>query len=58
VLRFFGVLVSSFRRVTKEGGIAHAARRLLVLVSWIPREVRDKARFKNPIDRRFLTWQE
>jgi hypothetical protein len=38
--------------------VAHVAHRLPVPVSWIPWEIRDKARLKNPIDWRFFTWQE
>jgi hypothetical protein len=55
---FSGILVPSLGGVSKEGSIAHVARRLPMLVPWIPREVRDKSRLKNPIDGRFLTWQE
>jgi hypothetical protein len=40
VLRFPGVLVPSIGRVTKEGGVAHVAHRLPMLVSWIPQELR------------------
>jgi hypothetical protein len=50
VLLPFGIPVSSLNRVTKERGVAHVVRLLLVLVSGIPREVRDKARLKDPIN--------
>jgi len=45
-----GIPVSSLSRVTKERGVAHVVRLLQVLVSGIPREVKDKTRFKDPIN--------
>jgi hypothetical protein len=51
-----GIPISSFSKVTKERGVAHVARLLLVLVSGIPREVRNKAGLKDPINWRFFTW--
>jgi hypothetical protein len=56
VMIFPGILVPSLGGVSKEGGIAHVVCRLPILVSWIPRKIRNKSRLKNPIDGRFLTW--
>jgi hypothetical protein len=50
-----GILVASLGRITKEGSVAHAARRLPMPIPEIPQEVKDKARFKDPVDWRFLT---
>jgi hypothetical protein len=58
VMFFPGILVPSLGGVSKEGSVAHVARRLPMLVPRIPREIRDESRFKNPIDWRFLTWRE
>jgi hypothetical protein len=55
---FSSILVPSLGGVSKERSIAHVARRLPMPIPWIPWEVRDKSRLKNPIDGRFLTWQE
>ncbi len=58
VMFFPGILVLSLGGVSKEGSVAHVARRLLVPVPRIPREIRDESKLKNPIDWRFLTWLE
>jgi len=55
---FLGILVPSLGGVSKEGSVTHVARRLPMPVLRIPREIRDESRLKNPIDWRFLTWQE
>jgi hypothetical protein len=56
VLLLPGIPVSSLSRVTKERGVAHVVRLLPVPVSEIPREVRNKAGLKDPINWRFFTW--
>ncbi len=58
VMFFPGILVPSLGGVSKEGSVAHVARRLPMSVPQIPREIRDESRLKNPIDWRFLTWRE
>jgi hypothetical protein len=58
VMFFLGILVPSLGGVSKEGSVAHVARRLPMPVPRIPREIRDESRLKNPIDWRFLTWRE
>jgi len=58
VMFFPGILVSSLGGVSKEGSVAHVARRLPMPVPRIPREIRDESRLENPIDCRFLTWRE
>ncbi len=55
---FPGILVPSLGGVSKEGNVAHVARRLPMLVPQIPWEIKDESRLKNPIDWRFLTWLE
>ncbi len=55
---FPGILVPSLGGVSKEGSVAHVARRLPMPVPRIPQEIRDESRLKNPIDWRFLTWRE
>ncbi len=51
-----GVLVPSFGRVAEEGGISHVLRFLPMLISRVPREVRDEASFENPVNGGFFTW--
>ncbi len=58
VMFFPSILVPSLGGVSKEGSVAHVARRLPMPVPWIPREIKDESRLKNPIDWRFLTWRE
>ncbi len=43
------VSVSPLGRVTKEGGIAHVARLLLVSISRVPRKFGNEAGFEYPI---------
>ncbi len=52
------IMVPSLGGVSKEGSVAHVARRLPMPVPRIPREIRDESRLKNPIDWRFFTWLE
>jgi len=57
MMRFFGILVTPLRGISKERSIPHVSRLLPVPVSWIPLEVRNKPRSENPIDWGFLTWK-
>jgi hypothetical protein len=58
MMRFSAILVTPLRGISKKGSIPHVSRLLLVPVSWIPLEVRNKPRSENPIDWGFLTWKE
>ncbi len=44
------VSVPPLSQVAKEGGVAHVARLLLVLVTGVPRKVGDEAGLKDPVD--------
>jgi hypothetical protein len=55
VMFFPGILVPSLGGVSKEGSVAHVARRLPMLVPQVPQEIRNESSLKNPIDWRFLT---
>ncbi len=54
---FPGILVPSLGGVSKEGNVAHVARRLPMPVPRVPREIRNESNLKNPVDWRFLTWR-
>jgi hypothetical protein len=58
VLLLPGIPVPSLSGVTKEGGIAHVAHLLPMLVSGIPREVGNETGFKDPVNWGFFTWWE
>ncbi len=58
VMFFPGILVPSLGGVSKEGSVAHVARRLPMPIPQIPREIRDESRLKNLINWRFFTWRE
>jgi hypothetical protein len=55
VMFFPGILLPSLGGVSKEGSVAHVARRLPMLVPQVPQEIRNESSLKNPIDWRFLT---
>jgi hypothetical protein len=55
VMFFPGILVPSLGGVSKEGSVAHVARRLPMPVPRVPREIRNESSLKNPVDWRFLT---
>ncbi len=57
VMFFPSILVPSLGGVSKEGSVAHVARRLPMLVPRVPREIRNESSLKNPVDWRFLTWR-
>jgi hypothetical protein len=50
-----GIPVPSLSGVTKEGGIAHVARLLPMLVFEIPREVGNETGLKDPVNWGFFT---
>ncbi len=58
MLDFPGVLVPSLGRVAEEGGVSHVLRFLPMLISGVPREVRDETSFENPVDGGFFTWEQ
>ncbi len=58
VMFFLGILVPSLGGVSKEGSVAHVARRLPMPIPRIPQEIKDESKLKNPIDWRFITWRE
>ncbi len=49
------ISVSPLNQVAEEGGIAHVASLLPVLVSGVPREIENEAELKNPIDWGFFS---
>ncbi len=57
VMFFLGILVPSLGGVSKEGSVAHVARRLPMPIPRVPREIRNESSLKNPVDWRFLTWR-
>jgi len=50
VLDFPDVLVPSLGRVAEKGGVSHVLCFLPMLISEVPREVRDETNFEYPVD--------
>jgi len=58
VLLPFGIPIPSLSKVTKEGGVAHVAHLLPMLVSGIPQEVGNETGLKDLVNWGFFTWWE
>ncbi len=58
MLDFPDVLVPSLGRVAEKGGVSHVLCFLPMLISEVPREVRDETNFEYPVDGGFFTWEQ